>query len=152
MTSKRFDYQIIGVIRSYFVSHMFGLSLFWGVGCGPWPGGSLRCCGLFSGAIRRRKRSRGSAFAWGSPSGFSSRINGPRRPARVCVLSGFVGDAYWGTGRSSCSLLLCGRVQWDLCWGAGSISIPLIRFRIFLPAPPTQNKHQPLSLPVNCPW
>ena len=61
-----------------------------------------------------RKRSRGSTLALGPSFGFGSRLNMPRRPARVCVLTRFVGDTYWVTGRLSCSLLLCGGVQWDL--------------------------------------
>ena len=28
-----------------------------------------------------------------------------------------------------------GCVQWDLCWGVGSILVPFVRFRIFLPGP-----------------
>ena len=99
-------------------------------------GGPLSVWGPFSVATRQRKKFAGSALALGPQCWFGSRLNRFRRPARVCVLSVFKGDTYWDTGRSSRSLLLCGGVQWDLCWGAGSISIPLIRFRIFLSGPP----------------
>ena len=99
-------------------------------------GGSRRRWEPLSVANHRRNRSVGSAFALGPPFASGVGSNGPGGPACACVVSGFAGNSCWGTGRSSCSLLLCGGVQWDLCWGAGSILIPLIRFRIFLPGPP----------------
>ena len=117
-------------------------------------GGSRRCWEPLSVAKHRRGGSGGSRWRWeplsvanhrrirsvGSASVLGTTfvycIDAPGGPGHACVVSRFAGNLCWGTGRSSCSLLLCGGVQWDLCWGAGLISIPLIRFRIFLPGSP----------------
>ena len=112
--------------------------LYFGLFAKGFPGSAL-VWGHFSDAGRRREGSGKSAFARGLQSWLDSRPNGPGRSGRVCVLSEkslLIGTTQWGTGHSSCSLLLCGGVQWDLRWGTGSIIFLLIRFRIFLPAPP----------------
>ena len=71
--------------------------------------GSVLARGHFLDAGRRREGSGGFVLARELQSGLDARPNGPVMSGRVCVLSEkslLVGAMQWGTGRSSCSLLL----------------------------------------------
>ena len=105
----------------------------------------------------KSKGSGWSAHVRGLVLGSDPRCKGFGEFARAqgcCVLSEkllVVGAVLWGTGRLSCFLLLCGGVQWDLHWGAGSVSISFIIFRILLPDTPNTEQTSATTPPLQFP-